>query len=119
MVQRDMIRVTVPFIIIVSGLRAELIYENVGGHPAVKVICDQYRDRFFRIDYYKKIIAGDEYLEFLARDICLYLHTGIHPTDIVKPENKSFVGKSLERTICIVRQVVENNIAISQELLST
>ena len=119
MKQRDMVRVTVPAVIVVNDLYAELVYENVGGHLSIRVICDQYRDRLFRIDYYKNIIAGDGYLEFLARDICIYLNTGRHPTDRVKPKQKSFVGKSLERATYVVRQVIENNIAISKELLST
>lgn len=116
---KDMIRVTVPLMLIVSGLKVELIYENIGGHPSIKVVCDQYRDRYFRIDSYRSIVAGDEYLTFLAKDICIYIHTGRHPMDPIKPDPKSFIGKSLERATHIVRQAVEQELVGSQELIQS
>lgn len=110
--ERDMVRVTVPFFLNISGNMAELIYEEVGGHPCIKVVTDFLREGYFRIECYNEDSESEqEAMSNLARDICLFVHTGRHPMDNIKPESKSFLGHSLARAIHVVRQVVEQRLA--------
>ena len=112
MAERDMVSVTVPFFLNISGNMAELVYEELGGHATIKVVTDSLRERYFRIQCYEENAENkDEMLSNLAKDICLFVHTGRHPTDSVKPEPKSFLGHSLARATHVVRQVVEQRLS--------